>query len=267
VIKKNELIKRRKKSSVSETKSDAAQLIEKKDTVEDLPSQVSSQPEDPQSGQVPVEKEYSDVHSSPKRRKINNLDNRRPAVVLYNKNTVCESLPSLRLSEHFDCFSEGLNLPPTSDFFSNRIDPFKTWCYFDLHGSCRDSNCTNQHKSDFLLSNEEKLLDILSFNPTLASVTHEDIAKNPIQSREKLLNFIHNYQKSQPNASFEEVARQLLKLVRHSLKDTNFLTAEGGIKMFPIERNSKISESDVKPFMYSFNGENVAKEKKSTKKS
>ena len=215
---------------------------------------LSAQPRDV--ANVDIEERRQDIKkeepscSTPKKLKTKK-DSRTP-VVQY-KSCIGHSLPSVRLSSYF----EGLGLSATSDFFSNRIDPMKTFCYFDLHGVCRVKDCPDQHKADYLLNSTEKLLDIISYCPSLALVSQEDIERDPKAAKEKLMHFVIRFQKSQPSATFEELAHQLLRLVRDSLKDSNFLTVSGGIRLFEEKDKKHDTSQDQKPFKYAFNGEDV----------
>ncbi|XP_070577980.1 zinc finger C3H1 domain-containing protein-like [Ptychodera flava] len=54
--------------------------------------------------------------------------------------------------------------------FSNKINPHRIMCRFDIKGTCNDEGCRWQHKEDYNLTKEELFQDIVSFAPRLAGV-------------------------------------------------------------------------------------------------
>ncbi|KAJ8314539.1 hypothetical protein KUTeg_006689 [Tegillarca granosa] len=65
------------------------------------------------------------------------------------------------------------NLTISSLTFSNKIDPHKIFCKFDLLGTCHDEDCKGQHQSDYKISEEEILQDIISYYPSMAGIPKE----------------------------------------------------------------------------------------------
>uniref|UniRef100_A0A0R3RHX8 Zf-C3H1 domain-containing protein n=1 Tax=Elaeophora elaphi TaxID=1147741 RepID=A0A0R3RHX8_9BILA len=50
---------------------------------------------------------------------------------------------------------------------SNKLDPLKPLCYYELLGRCADSTCSMQHEEDYLLSDEELICSVLAYCPNL----------------------------------------------------------------------------------------------------
>ncbi|VDK70489.1 unnamed protein product [Onchocerca ochengi] len=50
---------------------------------------------------------------------------------------------------------------------SNKLDPLKPLCYYELLGRCADATCSMQHEEDYLLSDEELICSVLAYCPNL----------------------------------------------------------------------------------------------------
>ncbi|VDO26540.1 unnamed protein product [Brugia timori] len=50
---------------------------------------------------------------------------------------------------------------------SNKLDPLKPLCYYELLGRCVDPTCPMQHEKDYLLTDEELICSILTYCPNL----------------------------------------------------------------------------------------------------
>ncbi|KAM3718884.1 Zinc finger C3H1 domain-containing protein [Dirofilaria immitis] len=68
----------------------------------------------------------------------------------------------------------GYRISPTFPFhliahraLSNKLDPLKPLCYYELLGRCADPTCSMQHEEDYLLSDEELICTILAYCPNL----------------------------------------------------------------------------------------------------
>ena len=77
---------------------------------------------------------------------------------------------SYRLSPHFTKFASLSSLT-----YSNKIDPSKMMCRFELLGSCNDPGCPAQHFKDIKLLKEEMARDLVSYCPALAGCS-EDVS-------------------------------------------------------------------------------------------
>ena len=75
-------------------------------------------------------------------------------------------LPSYRLNPHFRT-NERLSLSSLSH--SNKIDPMKMWCKYEVFGRCSNPQCTWQHVRDIQLSREELIDDITAYSSSLST--------------------------------------------------------------------------------------------------
>ena len=80
---------------------------------------------------------------------------------------------SYRLSPYFRTQAK---LPLSSLTHSNKINPQKIMCKFELLGMCIDPKCPYQHFRDVNLSREELVQDIISYQPTLAGCTESELS-------------------------------------------------------------------------------------------
>ena len=64
-----------------------------------------------------------------------------------------------------------------SKFYCNTIDPRRPFCPFDLHGSCKDSNCIYQHLNSMTMDNLQRTEHLLSYCPQLLGLS----SLNPTQ--------------------------------------------------------------------------------------
>ena len=67
---------------------------------------------------------------------------------------------------------------------SNKIDPNRIMCRFELGGICKDPSCTGQHFKDITLNKEELIQDLLCYAPQLAGCSvpeteSEGLAEQP----------------------------------------------------------------------------------------
>lgn len=58
-----------------------------------------------------------------------------------------------------------------SKFYCNSIDIRRPLCPFDLHGSCKDSNCSFQHSNSLTMDNFQRTEHFLSYSPQLVGIT------------------------------------------------------------------------------------------------
>ena len=82
-------------------------------------------------------------------------------------------LQSYRLSP---LYRTQAKLPLSSLTYSNKINPQKIMCKFELLGVCNDRKCIYQHIRDVRLSKEELVQDLVSYQPTLAGCTAADLS-------------------------------------------------------------------------------------------
>ena len=76
------------------------------------------------------------------------------------------SLSSYRLNPNYRTYGK-LSLSSLSH--SNKVDPMKIWCKYEVFGKCSDPQCTGQHLRDITLSKSELIDDIIAYAPGLSS--------------------------------------------------------------------------------------------------
>ena len=59
--------------------------------------------------------------------------------------------------------------------FSNKLNPHKLVCRYELTGVCSNPKCTAQHIRDASMSREELVRDLVSYAPTLAGCTEQEM--------------------------------------------------------------------------------------------
>ncbi|RWS15320.1 zinc finger C3H1 domain-containing protein-like protein [Dinothrombium tinctorium] len=161
-------------------------------------------------------------------------------------------LHSFRLS---DCFEEyakkhSQSLDFTSPVYSNAINPYEYLCRFDLIGMCNDDKCTWQHKKHYSLTVNEKLVDLLSYKPSIAGVTDEE--ENGSQNQlQKIQEFIANLKQKNPDLNEKELSYEILKMIRSSIeKDNSVCTLTRTIQRFKAKTISCSSVHTFDDFKY-----------------
>lgn len=170
----------------------------------------------------------------------------RPEIRITPTDCVLRGMSSFRLSS---AFSKVESRSVISDSYCNAIDPFRVICYFDLHGVCKDPKCEQQHRTQYLLDDTEKLVDIVAYNPSVAGVTDPSLLDKG-SLKQKLSDFVERYAASQPSQTADTIAKQLIKLIRHSrVGDKTELSR--------VLRPALTHQPafDVRRFKYAFNGE------------
>lgn len=84
---------------------------------------------------------------------------------------------SYRLSPFFR--TSGNTIPISSLTCSNKLDPHKVVCRFELTGLCSDPKCTAQHIRDAAMSKEEVIQDLVSYFPIVAGCTSQELGEGP----------------------------------------------------------------------------------------
>ena len=73
-------------------------------------------------------------------------------------------------------FSSSAKAPLNSITYSNKLDPHHIMCRFELTGTCSDSSCTAQHLRDLQMTKDELVQDLVSYCPTIAGCTGQELA-------------------------------------------------------------------------------------------
>ncbi|XP_006825061.1 zinc finger C3H1 domain-containing protein-like, partial [Saccoglossus kowalevskii] len=80
----------------------------------------------------------------------------------------------------------------SSPSFSNRLNPRRVLCSFDLKGTCNDEKCPWQHSDDYELTTDGLYKDIVSYAPKLAGI---DDSTNIADCDKKLTSYIETIKK------------------------------------------------------------------------
>ena len=80
-------------------------------------------------------------------------------------------------------FSSSAKVPLNSITYSNKLDPSRVLCQFELTGTCSDNSCTAQHFRDIQMTNEEISQDLLSYCPSIAGCTEQELLESTLASR------------------------------------------------------------------------------------
>ena len=72
-----------------------------------------------------------------------------------------------------------------SKFYCNSIDISKPFCPYDLHGSCKDSQCVYQHLNVMTMDNLQRTEHLLSYCPQLLNLSSNPNSK---EANKKLSN-------------------------------------------------------------------------------
>ena len=100
--------------------------------------------------------------------------------------------------------------------FSNKLDPSKILCKFELTGVCSDPKCSAQHIRDAGMSKEELVQDLVSYAPTLAGCTSEELTAEPVQGTEGAAGKVLTYSRGLLERYGEKLSdEELYKLVVH----------------------------------------------------
>ncbi len=70
-------------------------------------------------------------------------------------------------------FSTSAKVPLDSLTYSNKIDPNRVFCQFELTGTCSDGSCTAQHFRDVPMTKDEIATELVSYCPSLAGCSEE----------------------------------------------------------------------------------------------
>ncbi|XP_052087400.1 zinc finger C3H1 domain-containing protein-like [Mytilus californianus] len=96
---------------------------------------------------------------------------------------------SYRFSPYFR-IKEKMSL--SSPTVANKINPKKMLCRFDILGTCHDEECAGQHQSNYQMSQDEILQDILSYCPAVADI---DKDTNPIHYQAEIGRYVTQVRK------------------------------------------------------------------------
>lgn len=136
--------------------------------------------------------------------------------------SVLMNISSYRLTSRFALTGKSV----TDSSFAHNICPHDYICLPDLIGTCPDKSCLYQHRSNYLMTDIEKLADILSYKPSLtgfksdASLSQGENAKN---CRIKLKQYAAKLIAKNSDKTVETITQNLLRYVRGDKPDHELL--------------------------------------------
>lgn len=139
------------------------------------------------------------------------------------KFSVLKNLASYRLTTGFVATGKLI----TDLNYTHNICPNDYICLPDLVGTCTDKSCLYQHKSNYIMSDIEKLADILSYRPSLTGFKHDPSLtreQNDKKCRVKLKQYAIKLLTKNVEKSVETIAQNLVKYVRANKPDHELLT-------------------------------------------
>ena len=162
-------------------------------------------------------------------------------------------------------FRNGDKVSLGSPTYSNKLDPNKIMCKFELTGVCNDPKCTAQHLRDLTMSKEDLVKDLISYAPTLAGCTNEEIL-TATEPAENIAEKVSSYSSQLLEKYGEKVsAEELYKIVVHDANTerlrnktrTEFVHFDdqlwmgvagvGPVKSLPVARIGRVEEGVVDP--------------------
>jgi len=162
---------------------------------------------------------------------------------LYNlKNSLLRNLASYRLTSKF--LESGLLVTDLN--YTHNICPDHYICLPDLIGTCTDKNCLYQHKSNYIMTDIDKLADILSYKPSLTGFKPDSNLsqeENNYRCRIRLKQYSAKLIAKNSDKLVETIAQNLVKYVRANKSDDELLTL---IRQLPKVRltNGKASKAN-----------------------
>ena len=139
------------------------------------------------------------------------------------KDSILKNLSSIRLTSKF--LQRGFKLTDLN--YSHNISPHEYICLPDLIGECTDKSCPYQHKSNYIMTDLEKLGDILSYKPSVANFKPDpelSDQENEKLCRIQLKHYAARLIARNSNRSAEALAQGLVKRICSSETDQTLIT-------------------------------------------
>lgn len=137
-------------------------------------------------------------------------------------NSIFKNFASYRLTSKFAETGSLL----TDLVYSHNISPLEYVCLPDLLGECSDKTCRYQHKSNYHMTDLERLTDLLSYRPQVAGFKPDpDLSpeENKKMCRIKLKQYAAKLISRNANKSVEAIARNLVKKIRAEQADKELI--------------------------------------------
>lgn len=139
------------------------------------------------------------------------------------RNSMLRNLASYRLTTGFS--ESGLRI--TDLTYTHNICPNDYICLPDLVGTCTDKNCRYQHKSNYFMTDIDKIADILSYKPSLTGFKVDpnlSDEENDYKCRIKLKQYAAKLLAKNSGKTVETIAQNLVKYVRSNKSNLELLT-------------------------------------------
>uniref|UniRef100_A0A6G1SLC8 Zinc-finger domain-containing protein n=1 Tax=Aceria tosichella TaxID=561515 RepID=A0A6G1SLC8_9ACAR len=138
--------------------------------------------------------------------------------------SVLKNLASYRLTRKF----ADLGTTQLTDLaYSHNIQPLEYVCFPDLLGECSDKSCPYQHKSNYFMTDLEKLTDLLSYRPEAAGWVRGDDDLNEEENyrvcRVKLKQYAAKLISKNADKPVEMIARAIISDIRNNHPDVDLL--------------------------------------------
>jgi hypothetical protein len=167
-----------------------------------------------------IKNKYSGLRTSNPVRFVSRLSS------LYDLNdSILKNLASYRLTRRF---AEIGTTQLTDLSYSHNIHPLEFVCLPDLMGECTDKSCPYQHKSNYYMTDLEKLTDLLSYRPAAAGWLRGDDDLDEVENhrmcRVKLKQYAAKLIAKNANKPAEMIARAIVATdIRNDVPDVELL--------------------------------------------
>ena len=130
-----------------------------------------------------------------------------------------------------------------SRLYCNAIDFRKPFCPFDLHGSCKDSNCIYQHSNVMTMDNFQRTEHFLSYCPDLLQLSESPTAK---EAAKKLKNYAKTFMSNNLNRmSIRDYFKHLYDhIVTHLKLSPSYTTILSRMPVLCLNNNKSIGVID-----------------------
>lgn len=138
-------------------------------------------------------------------------------------NSLLRGIASYRLTKNFN--ESGKQI--TDLTFAHNIRPHDYVCSLDLDGLCHNKDCPDQHSSNYIITDLDKIAEILSYKPSLTGFKPDaglDTEANDGKCRLRVKEYAARLLSKNSHKSVEMIANDIVKYVRGTKSDTEILT-------------------------------------------
>lgn len=155
------------------------------------------------------------------------------------KDSLLRNLSAYRLSRAY----QENNGKLTDLMYAHNICPSETVCAQELDNtSCNDKNCSCQHEQNYLMTDVEKLADIISYKPSICGVQMDPNQPDSMdldKCRLRMKQYAARLLAQNSTKGAEVIAQSLIMLIRADKNDVDLLFSERVIPR--MDRKSTIS--------------------------